>query len=252
MKGIAIITGKAVFVVVLLMAVGGCAIMRGVRGCTRCDSDKDAVREWAAALGTTEEDMFAYLKNATDIHDRGKLNIVLKGKRPGWSAFYTQNDPSFDDLVRRYEGTERDRNIKVRQAMNHLAQHVGRVQGAYFQEDKDNRDVLNARVYGGMLRELANLRLKTEALRDPASPFLGDDDVEIWQLVRRFIATFEGETHRSADLKIAFDGIRFDDPLAVVERMRHETIIYVLLVKLPTHSALGELFKALEDELPRL
>lgn len=246
MTGKGIIRGLTIGFVIV--AVGGCAILHVIRH--RIEGE-DAVRSWAASLGTTEDDMLLYLTRATGIHNRERLNSALSGRSAGWSAFYTRNDPAFDDLIRRYEGVERDRNISVRASLHRLAKQMAAVQMAY---DQGNQSALDGRIYGGMLQELAGTsysKLEKLASRDPASPFLSNDDAEIWALVRRFVAMLEAEAQRSVDLSRAFSGIRFDETLMVIERMRHERVVHVLLVNLPTHHALGELFTAFQNELPR-
>jgi len=251
-KEIAIMTGKSVFwgftIGVVIVAVGGCAIYQAISSNTAKD---DAVREWATTLGTTEGDMFMYLTHTTGIQDREQLNRKLLGKPCSWSAFYTRNDPAFDNLLRRYEGTERNRNLQVRASLHRLAGQMARVRMSYIQ---GNQAALNSQVYGGLLQELAGpafARLDELSAGNPDSPFIENDDAETWALVRRFVAALEKEAGSNPDLSKAFSGIRFNETLMVVERMRYEDVVEVLLINLPTHQALGDLFKALEQELPR-
>ena len=240
-------TLKGVFIFLLILLVAGCAIFHMLDQGTK----PHVIKDWACKLGSTESDMLAYLKDATGIYDPVVLQDRLSVLTPSWSAFLGKSEPELEDLVRRYDGPEINRHLEARRALHALAQHMSAVRKAYL---RDDRGSVGSRVYAGLFKELAGdaySSLEGISGRDPKSPFLSADDAEIWGFVRKFISELEGETHKSTDLKNAFSGISFDQPLMVVERMRYEPVVQVLLLNLPSHQALGELFKVLADELPR-
>jgi len=247
-KDIATMTVKFALIILAVTAVVSCIFISP----TDMNASKDLIQKWAVILGTTEHDMREYLVAATGIHERELLLHKLADKSPSWSVFYNAHDFEFDALIRQYEGTEMERNIKARSALYRIGKHMSELKQTYLENE---RDILAFGVYSGMLKELndvAYLRLEKIALREPISPFLHNDDAELWELIRHFIAKFEHETRNWSDLSEAFHNIRFDRPLMVVHRLRNQPIVYDLLTDHPTHQALGKLFKAMESELPRL
>ncbi len=242
-------TVKGFVLFLLIVTVAGCAIFHVIR--QQGDGD-DPVREWATALGVNETEMLLYLESTTGMKGRVRVNAMLGDKRAAWDAFYTRKDQQFDDLISRYDGAmERDRYLNARRSLGLLARQMDLVRKTYMQ---DNQEALDALTYGRMLKELASpdfSRLNELSSRNPNSPFLTNDDVQTWHLIRLFVTKLEDESNQSMDLKDAFDGMCFDQTLNVIERMRHEPVVSVLLTAFPTHVALGELFKTLQDELPR-
>lgn len=274
-------TKWAVFIT-LVLVLAGCAYIRPIREAIidafnpsqRPAVEAEAIfKEWGRSLGISTSEMLRYVVSSDTLpsasfKDQRIQNAAreMSPHSPEYWAYIAAAKPELRGFDR--EGREvLDRmatasGSKERPDYRSARQSLWRILNA-MQSTREVYKRTPAEEISGWLEVSYNELLKTlggptyagldRLFSQPEGPFVTEQDQAIWRLIAQFLRDFRGMTSRGEpELQTAFDGVRADMPLDIVERIRSKPITYeFILVGVPPHQAMRELLQTFEAEMPR-
>lgn len=274
-------TTKWTVFITLVLVLAGCALIRPIREAIidafnpsqSPAAEAEAIfKEWGRSLGISTSEMLRYVVSSDTLPSASfkdqRIQNAAREMSPHSPEYWVYIAAAKPEL----RGFDRDgREVLARMATasgskerpdyRSARQSLWRILNA-MQSTREVYKRTPAEEISGWLEVSYNELLKTlggptyagldRLFSQPEGPFVTEQDQAIWRLIAQFLRDFRGMTSRGEpELQTAFDGVRADMPLDIVERIRITPLVYrILLIGVPAHEGIENLLKTLEAELP--